>query len=227
MLFFDFFKCYPHTSRGNATSYFTSLHLPLFFKFDPCPSRANAIPHFHLPVPLLISQNGVHPSHPSGVLYPFSSPSFLKNVTHPIHQGRQSCLPGKGHCSPRGSHLQYIPSVGRNATHHYTFPFYLPFLISHTSHPSGDGNPFAYLEKATVVQEARIFNATPIQPRRCCFVLAKILYLIYQGEVFGTKEATSAFFAMTRLFQHKDVCGFLLLARSFCVKKWGVSQFVK
>jgi hypothetical protein len=82
--------------------------------------------------------------------------------------------------------------------HHLANPHYLSF--------TGDGNPFAYLEKASVVQEARIFNATPIQPRRCCFVLTKILYLIYQGEVFGTKEATSAFFAMTRLFQHKDVC---------------------
>eukprot|EP00123_Amoebidium_parasiticum_P005946 comp17018_c0_seq1/m.15702 comp17018_c0_seq1/g.15702 ORF comp17018_c0_seq1/g.15702 comp17018_c0_seq1/m.15702 type:complete len:883 (-) comp17018_c0_seq1:539-3187(-) len=69
---------------------------------------------------------------------------------------------------------------------------------------SRDGNPFGYLEKSSVAQDARIFNATPIQPRRCCFVLTKILYLIYQGEIFGAKEATSIFFAMTRLFQHKD-----------------------
>ncbi|KNC72566.1 hypothetical protein SARC_14876, partial [Sphaeroforma arctica JP610] len=67
-----------------------------------------------------------------------------------------------------------------------------------------DNNPFSNLEKASVAQESRIFNATPIQPRKCCFVLSKILYIIYQGDVFSTKEATSAFFAMTRLFQHKD-----------------------
>lgn len=65
-------------------------------------------------------------------------------------------------------------------------------------------NPFQHLEKSAVLQEARIFNETPINPRRCLHILTKILYLLNQGEHFGTMEATEAFFAMTRLFQSND-----------------------
>uniref|UniRef100_A0A8W4FDY3 Coatomer subunit gamma n=1 Tax=Sus scrofa TaxID=9823 RepID=A0A8W4FDY3_PIG len=61
-----------------------------------------------------------------------------------------------------------------------------------------------HLEKSAVLQEARIFNETPINPRRCLHILTKILYLLNQGEYFGTTEATEAFFAMTRLFQSND-----------------------
>ncbi|KAK2173712.1 hypothetical protein NP493_854g00017 [Ridgeia piscesae] len=67
------------------------------------------------------------------------------------------------------------------------------------------GNPFYNLEKSTVLQEARTFNETPIKIRKCCHILTKILYLINQGEHIGTTEATEAFFAMTKLFQSKDV----------------------
>uniref|UniRef100_A0A8C6XKW2 Coatomer subunit gamma n=1 Tax=Naja naja TaxID=35670 RepID=A0A8C6XKW2_NAJNA len=70
---------------------------------------------------------------------------------------------------------------------------------------SGSGsNPFQHLEKSAILQEARIFNETPINPRRCLHILTKILYLLNQGEHFGTTEATEAFFAMTRLFQSND-----------------------
>ncbi|KAM9312945.1 coatomer subunit gamma-2 [Gastrophryne carolinensis] len=70
---------------------------------------------------------------------------------------------------------------------------------------SGSGsNPFQHLEKSAVLQEARVFNGTPINPRRCIHILTKILYLLNQGEHFGTIEATEAFFAMTRLFQSND-----------------------
>ncbi|XP_064417284.1 coatomer subunit gamma-2 isoform X1 [Latimeria chalumnae] len=65
-------------------------------------------------------------------------------------------------------------------------------------------NPFQHLEKSAVLQEARIFNETPINPRRCLHILTKILYILNQGEHFGTTEATEAFFAMTRLFQSND-----------------------
>ncbi|MEE6481754.1 hypothetical protein FKM82_012956, partial [Ascaphus truei] len=65
-------------------------------------------------------------------------------------------------------------------------------------------NPFQHLEKSAVLQEARLFNETPINPRRCLHILTKILYLLNQGEHFGTTEATEAFFAMTRLFQSND-----------------------
>ncbi|XP_046334578.1 coatomer subunit gamma-2-like [Haliotis rufescens] len=68
----------------------------------------------------------------------------------------------------------------------------------------GGGNPFGNLEKSTVLQEARMFNETPINPRKCGHILTKLLYLINQGESIGSKEATEAFFAMTKLFQSKD-----------------------
>jgi len=66
------------------------------------------------------------------------------------------------------------------------------------------GNPYANLEKTSVLQEARLFNETPVNPRKCTVVLAKILYLINQGETLGTTEATECFFAITKLFQAKD-----------------------
>ena len=54
-------------------------------------------------------------------------------------------------------------------------------------------------------QEARIlFNETPVHPRKCTNIMAKILYLINQGETMGTTEATECFFAITKLFQSKD-----------------------
>lgn len=70
---------------------------------------------------------------------------------------------------------------------------------------SGGSNPFRNLEKASVLQETRVFNETPINPKKCCHILTKILYMINQGEQLAPNEATSAFFAMTKLFQCKDV----------------------
>uniref|UniRef100_A0A803SLK0 Coatomer subunit gamma n=1 Tax=Anolis carolinensis TaxID=28377 RepID=A0A803SLK0_ANOCA len=55
-----------------------------------------------------------------------------------------------------------------------------------------------------VLQEARMFNETPINPRKCAHILTKILYLINQGEHLGVMEATESFFAMTKLFQSND-----------------------
>lgn len=68
----------------------------------------------------------------------------------------------------------------------------------------GGGNPFNNLEKSVVLQETRLFNETPINPKKCGHILTKMLYLINQGENIGTTEATEAFFAMTKLFQAKD-----------------------
>lgn len=67
------------------------------------------------------------------------------------------------------------------------------------------GNPYASIERSAVLQEARIFQQTPINPRKCCEILTKIIYLINQGEIITTSEATETFFAMTKLFQSKDV----------------------
>jgi len=70
---------------------------------------------------------------------------------------------------------------------------------------STGSNPFKNLEKASVLQETRTFNETPINAKKCCFILTKILYMINQGEQLAPTEATSAFFAMTKLFQCKDI----------------------
>ncbi|KAK7588230.1 hypothetical protein V9T40_005475 [Parthenolecanium corni] len=67
------------------------------------------------------------------------------------------------------------------------------------------GNPFQNLDKTAILQEARTFNDTPVNPRKCTHILTKILYLINQGEQLGSLEATDAFFAMTKLFQSKDI----------------------
>ncbi|XP_069592424.1 coatomer subunit gamma-1 isoform X2 [Ranitomeya imitator] len=76
------------------------------------------------------------------------------------------------------------------------------FLADHRH--GGSSNPFQHLEKSAVLQEARLFNETPINPRKCAHILTKVLYLINQGEHMGATEATEAFFAMTKLFQSND-----------------------
>ncbi|KAF8518350.1 coatomer subunit gamma [Hysterangium stoloniferum] len=61
-----------------------------------------------------------------------------------------------------------------------------------------------YNDKSTITQEARVFNESPISPRKCRALLTRIVYLLYIGESFGTHEATTLFFGTTKLFQHKD-----------------------
>ena len=81
---------------------------------------------------------------------------------------------------------------------------------------------FFWQDKTSVFQEARVFNETPVSPRKCRvrlntllshpeklkaftqILLTKIIYLLYVGETFGTQEATTLFFGVTKLFQHKD-----------------------
>lgn len=61
-----------------------------------------------------------------------------------------------------------------------------------------------------MVQEARsVFNATPVNARKCQLILTKLLFLLSQGEHLGANEATDTFFAMTKLFQCKDVSNLL------------------
>lgn len=69
----------------------------------------------------------------------------------------------------------------------------------------GGGNPFLNIDKTSVLQETRTFNETPVNARKCTHILTKILYLINQGEILAAREATDCFFAMTKLFQSKDV----------------------
>ncbi|KAK2089323.1 hypothetical protein P7K49_031989 [Saguinus oedipus] len=64
---------------------------------------------------------------------------------------------------------------------------------------SGGSSPFQHLEKSAILQEARVFNETPINPQKCDHILTKNLYLINRGKHLGTTEATEAFFAVTEL----------------------------
>ncbi|ORX63772.1 ARM repeat-containing protein, partial [Basidiobolus meristosporus CBS 931.73] len=68
----------------------------------------------------------------------------------------------------------------------------------------GESGLLHHLDKTTVLQEARVFNETPISPKKCRILLAKIAYLLYVGESFATNEATDLFFSITKLFQSKD-----------------------
>lgn len=69
----------------------------------------------------------------------------------------------------------------------------------------GASNAFQNLDKTTLLQEARHFNETPVNTRKCTLILTKILYLLNQGEALTTQEATEIFFATTKLFQSNDV----------------------
>ncbi|KAI0839550.1 Coatomer, gamma subunit [Hypoxylon sp. FL0890] len=60
------------------------------------------------------------------------------------------------------------------------------------------------VDRTQVFQEARLFNSSPIQPRRCRILLTKIALLLYTGERFPTNEATTLFFGISKLFQNKD-----------------------
>lgn len=68
-------------------------------------------------------------------------------------------------------------------------------------------SPYSHLEKATVVQEARIFhdpNAVRENPRKCCTVIAQLLHLQNTGQYLSSTEATDVFFGVTKLFMSDD-----------------------
>lgn len=68
-------------------------------------------------------------------------------------------------------------------------------------------SPYAHLEKATVVQEARIFHdptAVRENPRKCCTVIAQLLHLQNTGQYLSSNEATDVFFGVTKLFMSDD-----------------------
>lgn len=66
-------------------------------------------------------------------------------------------------------------------------------------------SPFANLDRNVVLREARCFNDPQINAGKCSVVLTKLLYLINRGEKLLPEEATSVFFAVTKLFQAKNV----------------------
>ena len=68
-------------------------------------------------------------------------------------------------------------------------------------------SPYAHLEKATVLQEARIFHdpvAVRENPRKCCTVIAQLLHLQNTVQFLSGTEATEVFFGVTKLFMSDD-----------------------
>lgn len=68
--------------------------------------------------------------------------------------------------------------------------------------------PYQGLEKATVLQECRVFHDAQVvtqNPRKCCTLITKMLFLLVRGESFTSTEVTEVFFGVTKLFQSKDV----------------------
>lgn len=82
--------------------------------------------------------------------------------------------------------------------------------MAFASKKDDEGLSAYYNNKTTVIQEARVFNDSPISPRKCRALLTRVVHLLYIGESFSTQEATTLFFGTTKLFQHKDVCSFVL-----------------
>ncbi|GEQ69128.1 hypothetical protein JCM33374_g2799 [Metschnikowia sp. JCM 33374] len=71
-----------------------------------------------------------------------------------------------------------------------------------TMETQGSGNG---PDKMAVFQDClQQFNASPVNTKKCRQLLAKLLRLIYQGEQFPSQEATTLFFSISKLFQHKD-----------------------
>ena len=64
------------------------------------------------------------------------------------------------------------------------------------------------MEKATVLQECRVFhdaNEVTKNPRKCCVLITKLLSLLVKGDSFTSTEVTNVFFGVTKLFQSDDV----------------------
>lgn len=59
-----------------------------------------------------------------------------------------------------------------------------------------------------MLQESRIFHDHTVvtqNPRRCCQMITKLLFLLVKGETFSSAEVTEVFFGVTKLFQSDDV----------------------
>jgi len=68
-------------------------------------------------------------------------------------------------------------------------------------------SPFSDLEKATVLQECRVFSDSRVvteSPRKCSQLITKLLHIVTQGDVMSSSEVTEVFFGVTKLFQSSD-----------------------
>lgn len=78
-------------------------------------------------------------------------------------------------------------------------------MSTHSYKKFEDVESGAFPDKMTVYQDCvTAFNASPVQAKRCRLLLSRLLRLIYSGETFPANEATSLFFSISKLFQHKD-----------------------
>ncbi len=68
-------------------------------------------------------------------------------------------------------------------------------------------SPFSDLEKATVLQECRVFSDSKVvteSPRKCSQLITKLLHIVTQGDAMSSSEVTEVFFGVTKLFQSSD-----------------------
>lgn len=59
-----------------------------------------------------------------------------------------------------------------------------------------------------MLQECRVFHDASVvtqNPRRCCLLITKLLFLLVKGDTFTSSEITEVFFGVTKLFQSFDV----------------------
>lgn len=84
----------------------------------------------------------------------------------------------------------------------------LHYSISFSKNTHYLETPYQHLEKATVLQECRVFHDASVvtqNPRRCCLLITKLLFLLVKGDSFSSAEVTEVFFGVTKLFQSTDV----------------------
>jgi len=95
-----------------------------------------------------------------------------------------------------------------------TFSFFNLFAqeFNKSKHHDEDGedrdSPYQGLEKASVLQDCRVFHDAQVvtqNPRKCCLLITKFLFLLVRGERFTSRELTEVFFGVSKLFQSDDV----------------------
>lgn len=87
-----------------------------------------------------------------------------------------------------------------------TFHFHQATCVTSCSHRSE--TPYQHLDKAAVLQECKVFHDQSVvtqNPRRCCLLITKLLFLLVKGDTFTSAEITEVFFGVTKLFQSPDV----------------------
>uniref|UniRef100_A0A8C9HG94 Clathrin/coatomer adaptor adaptin-like N-terminal domain-containing protein n=1 Tax=Piliocolobus tephrosceles TaxID=591936 RepID=A0A8C9HG94_9PRIM len=60
-------------------------------------------------------------------------------------------------------------------------------------------------DKASLLQETRIFSSYPLNTQKCLNILTKIVYLLNSGnDSLTSQECTDIFFSITKLFQSNN-----------------------